>query len=56
MENFKEGYYWTRFKEDSVKSANIQFLTANISKYYELIEYLGANYEDFRQLFKIKTD
>ena len=52
MENFKEGYYWYKYKSGTY----IEYLEANTAIYgFELLQFLGENYSEFQQLFKIKA-
>jgi len=60
MEKFKKGYWWISYP-DSENSENVKHYLGyftSVDDLYddeEFILYLGENYEEFRQLFKIKA-
>ena len=56
MENFKEGYWWFRHIESG--DSYIDYVdedTKMNSNTHELMQYLGKDYSEFQQLFKIKA-
>lgn len=54
MEKFKDGYYWVEYKSSNY----VEWIRSKQeldSWGFEKIGYLGENYQEFQQLFKIKA-
>ena len=52
MENFKEGYWWYKYKSNCYCEWLNQY---NNTDGFELIQYLGKDINEFYNLFKIKA-